>query len=288
MFGMTLLRETGLQHSWLTGAIASAALVRPVFDARMVCAGNEANVRELRDLLESVFEKWRNEKGSLPDGSNGGLLGNLYAGKTLDECPPYKCAGASVCDYPDLLAKLRDEQYSPLMALEAAANNFHPPIPSPLPDNVPRVPAADTKPGMQRILASLILSEAAAGNIESAAKAHGELSRIRYENERRLNDTMRTVQDKVIELAVFAAPFKKNSRKPRKPSRIRKRIAIELKKNPRLKPLQLWTILAGKPPKGFAFFDNSVGKYIEMDGRRDMGWSRFSRVCKEEKDKLIT
>jgi len=205
MFGFQ--KEPGLQHSWLTGAIASAALVRPVFDARMVCAGNEANVRKLRDLLESVFEKWRNEKGSLPDESNGGLLGNLYAGKTLNECPPYKCAGSSVCDYPDLLSKLRDEQYSPLMVLEAAANNFHPPTPSPLPDNVPRLPAADTKPGMQQILASLILSEAAAGNVESVAKAHSDLSRIRDENQRRIDEGMRAGNQMMYTLAMKGVKF---------------------------------------------------------------------------------
>lgn len=188
--------EPGLQKSWLTGAIGSAALLRPVLDARIVCAWTEPEVRALRDSLQSVFEQWRNEKGILPDDSNSGLLGNLYEGKSLDECPPYKCAGASVWDYPGLLAKLRAEQYPPLLDLEAEADNLCNPPPT-LPDHIPRLPAATTKPGMQRILAALILSEAAAGSIDSAAKAHWDLSRIRDENQRRADAGM-LATDKVL------------------------------------------------------------------------------------------
>lgn len=188
--------EPGLQKSWLTGAIGSAALLRPVLDARIVCAWTEPEVRALRDSLQSVFEQWRNEKGILPDDSNSGLLGNLYEGKPLDECPPYKCAGARVLDYPGLLAKLTAEQYPPLLELEAEADNLCNPPPT-LPDHIPRLPAAATKPGMQRILAALILSEAAAGSVDSAAKAHWDLSRIRDENQRRVDEGIRA-GDKVL------------------------------------------------------------------------------------------
>lgn len=187
--------ESALKESWLTGAVANAALVRPVSDARVVCVWTEPEVRALRDSLQSVFEQWRNEKGILPDDSNSGLLGNLYEGKSLDECPPYKCAGASVWDYPGLLAKLRAEQYPPLLELEAEADSLCNPPPT-LPGHIPRLPdaavKAATKPGMQRILAALVLSEAAAGNVESATKAHWELSRIRDENQRRADEEIRT------------------------------------------------------------------------------------------------
>lgn len=197
MFGRT---EPDLQKSWLTGAIGNAALFRPVLDARIVCAWTEHEVRALRDSLQSVFEQWRNEKGILPDDSSSGLLGNLYEGKSLDECPPYTCAGASVWDYPGLLAKLRAEQYPPLLELEAEADNLCNPLPT-LPDHIPRLPKAAvkaaTKPGMQRILAALILSEAAAGNVESATKAHWELSRIQDENQRRVDEGIRA-GDKVL------------------------------------------------------------------------------------------
>lgn len=189
--------ESALKKSWLKGAAVNAALVRPVADARMVCAWTEPEARALRNSLQSVFEQWRDEKGTFPE-ATGGLLGNLnlYEGKELAECPPYACMGERWSDYADLLAKLRAEQYPPLLELEAEADNLCNPPPT-LPDHIPRLPEAATKPGMQRILAALILSEAAAGNIESATKAHWELSRIRDENQRRVDEGMRAT-DKVL------------------------------------------------------------------------------------------
>lgn len=200
---MTPQTEIGLQQSWLTGEIMSAALCRPVKDARMVSGVDEANVRKLRDSLQSVFVMWRNEKGELPDGDFGGLLGNPYAGKPIEECPPYACMGNRWADYADLLAKLTAEQYPPLIELEALTNNLHTHTKT-LPDNIPRLPVTDTKPGMQRILAALILSEAAAGNVESAAKAHWELSRIREENERRTTELFRSSEKHIHALALSA------------------------------------------------------------------------------------
>jgi len=90
------------------------------------------------------------------------------------------------------------------------------------------------------------------------------------------------------ELAAFAVPFKDNSnKKPRTPSAIRKAIARELKKDAGLMPRHLWAKLASSPPKGWEFFDNSAGKYIEgPKGGDGMGYARFSEVCKEERDKL--
>lgn len=68
---------------------------------------------------------------------------------------------------------------------------------------------------------------------------------------------------------------------------IRKAIAREVGKNPSLMPRYLWAILARKPPKGWEFFDNSEGKYIEgPKGGEGMKYAHFSAVCKEEKDKL--
>ena len=251
----------------------------------MVCAWTESEVRALRDSLQSVFEQWRNEKGILPDNSNSGLLGNLYEGKPLDECPPYKCAGASIWDYPGLLAKLRAEQYPPLLELEAKADNLCNPPPT-LPDHIPRLPATVTKPGMQRLLATLILSEAAAGDAESATKAHWELSHIQDENQRRADEGMRAGDKVIHEFALTGIKFRKG-RKVNSGGPIRKAIARELNKNPSLKPRQLWEILASKPPKGWEFFDNSAGKYIEgPKGGEGMGYARFSEVCKEERDKL--
>ncbi|MDZ7585531.1 MAG: hypothetical protein U0938_11985 [Thiobacillus sp.] len=239
----------------------------------------------MRDSLESVFERWRSEKGILPDGEFGeGLLGNPYAGKPLAECPPYACMGERWADYPSLLAKLRAEHYPPLLELEAEADHLCNPPPT-LPDHIPRLPTDATKPGMQRILAALILSEAAAGNIDSATKAHWELSHIQAENERRVSKTMLEGQKVIHEFALTGIKFRKG-RKVNSAGPIRKAIARELKKNPYLKPRHLWEILASKPPKGWDFEGEGREARIWITGREPMGYARFSEVCKEESDKL--
>ena len=87
-------------------------------------------------------------------------------------------------------------------------------------------------------------------------------------------------------LAEFARPFKANAEKDRKGGPIRAAIARELRKNPLLKNLALFRILAGKPPKGWTFCDNSLGRYVEGPAGENMSYSRFSDVCKEERDKI--
>lgn len=139
--------ETSLQDSWITGAILNAPLIQPVIDARSAIGLDESLARKLRTILESVFELWKDEFGTSPDDSHGGLLGSPYAGLSVSECPPYVCAGAFVRDYADLLAKLRTVAFKPLSAL-------------------------DKKFGSHRVSASLVLSEAAEGRIESVAKVH--------------------------------------------------------------------------------------------------------------------
>ena len=87
-------------------------------------------------------------------------------------------------------------------------------------------------------------------------------------------------------LAATGKAFR-DGRKMNTSSPIRKAIAHELKKQPNLKPREMWVILASKPPKGWEFFSNNLGKYIEgPTGSDGMKYTRFSAVCKEEKDKL--
>jgi hypothetical protein len=162
--------ETALKKSWLTGAVMRDVLRQPVHDARLVSHGDEAYVRRIRDALESVFKLWQLEHGTLPNDAHGGLLGNLYAGKPLAECPPYACMGEWGTDYVDLLARLKLKKYPALIRLEDAVS--HPPQPTTeLPYDVPRLPAWDTRSGMQQLLAALIFSEAVAENIDVVAKA---------------------------------------------------------------------------------------------------------------------
>lgn len=91
-------------------------------------------------------------------------------------------------------------------------------------------------------------------------------------------------------IAVFAKPFKNNSEKVRKGGPLRVAIAKELKKDQSLKNQALWRILSTKTPKGVEYFDNSLGQYFEWTDKNgalhNTAYSRFSEVCKEERDKL--
>jgi hypothetical protein len=69
---------------------------------------------------------------------------------------------------------------------------------------------------------------------------------------------------------------------------IRKAIAKVLKKNYGYKNPDLWAALSAKPPKGWTFFDNSQGQYIEGPNFAEdhMVYRRFCTVCGEERKKL--
>ncbi len=72
---------------------------------------------------------------------------------------------------------------------------------------------------------------------------------------------------------------------------IRKAIAGRLEKSPALKNPELWDVIGSKPPKGWSFFDNRTGKYIEgprmANGEyANMNYERFCTVCGEERNKV--
>lgn len=74
-------------------------------------------------------------------------------------------------------------------------------------------------------------------------------------------------------------------RRPGTGGPIRKAIAKLLAKNSALKNPQIWEVLKGKPPKGWNFFDNNTGKYIEGPSMANMNYERFCTVCGEERKK---
>lgn len=88
-----------------------------------------------------------------------------------------------------------------------------------------------------------------------------------------------------IPLAVIGQKFNQG-RKVNSGGPIRKSIARELNKNPALKNPELWAAVAAKPPKGWAAFDNRVGKYLEGPQNKNMNYERFCTVCGEERKKL--
>lgn len=148
-------REPDLQRSWFKGRIGNVALKLPVMGAREALKefgldldSDEDVVREVRGMLEDIFDAWKLKYGALPDDTHGGMLsGNPYTNKTIAECPPYVCAGHVVRDYAHLLTHLGAKEHKPLAELE---NKF----------------------GSVFVWATLVLSEAAADRVESATLAY--------------------------------------------------------------------------------------------------------------------
>lgn len=75
-------------------------------------------------------------------------------------------------------------------------------------------------------------------------------------------------------------------RKPNTGSPIRKAIAKLLEANPDMKNPELWAALKNKTPRGWAFCENQVGKYIEGPKMENMNYERFCNVCGEERKKV--
>lgn len=86
-------------------------------------------------------------------------------------------------------------------------------------------------------------------------------------------------------LAQFAKPFKDNSEKIRKGGAIRVAIEKLLKKFPAMKNKGLWDTIAARPPKGWNFFENNLGRYAEGGAGENMGYRRFRNVCAEARGK---
>ena len=77
-----------------------------------------------------------------------------------------------------------------------------------------------------------------------------------------------------------------NGRKPGTGGPIRLSIARLLKEDAALRNAELWELVGKKPPRGYSFHSNGLGKYIEgPDVARDMGYGRFCNVAAEERGK---
>ena len=76
-------------------------------------------------------------------------------------------------------------------------------------------------------------------------------------------------------------------RKPGTAGPIRLAVRRYLKRNPDARNEEIWTALREKPPRGWAFMDNTLGRYIEApSGTEGMEYRRFINVCSEERRPL--
>lgn len=79
----------------------------------------------------------------------------------------------------------------------------------------------------------------------------------------------------------------KTGRKPGTVGPIRRAVASYLKKHPAAKNEEIWQALAGKPPRGWVFMDNRLGRYIEGPAVGDrMEIARFRNICAEARKPL--
>lgn len=74
-------------------------------------------------------------------------------------------------------------------------------------------------------------------------------------------------------------------RKPGAAGRVRRAIAAHLKQHPNAKNPEIWEALRSKPPKGWCFYANRLGEYIEhQDGETKR--AQFNNICGEERRKI--
>lgn len=142
------LLTDGPKKSWFGGLIENRALIKPVIDAEIILSKyykNDSKVTELRNHLENIFLNWVVNCGnhSTP---------NDCKDTNAENYPPYMRAGDYINDYADLLMKLREEAFQPLLDFESEI-------------------------GDQSVSALLVLSETANNRTDSAIKAYWEILR---------------------------------------------------------------------------------------------------------------
>lgn len=111
-------------------------------------------------------------------------------------------------------------------------------------------------------------------------------------------ETIREIEEEGLRLlswrqhvpALFGQPFHDNSGKKREVGFWRAAIRSELKKNSRLKNLELWNIIATKGRKGWKFFEkrgglNPLPRRAEGPNKETLSYIYFSGLCKEERKK---
>ena len=64
---------------------------------------------------------------------------------------------------------------------------------------------------------------------------------------------------------------------------VRAAIRRYLKKRPYAKTAEIWGHFESKPPRGWEFFNNRLGRYIETKGPESTSYRRFGNIVSEER-----
>lgn len=168
--GLKFLTD-GPKKSWFGGLIENRALIKPVVDAEIILLKyykDDSKVTELRNHLENIFLNWVANCGNQ-------LPPNDCKDTNAKDYPPYMRAGDYINDYADLLMKLREEAFQPLLDFESEI-------------------------GDQSVSALLVLSETANNRFDSAIKAYWEILRSEKESQKKENSVTRRILEKNMPL----------------------------------------------------------------------------------------
>ena len=67
---------------------------------------------------------------------------------------------------------------------------------------------------------------------------------------------------------------------------VRAEIRRYLKRSPTARTAEIWSSLESKLPRGWEFFDNRLGRYIETNGPESTSYRRFGNIVSEERKLL--
>jgi hypothetical protein len=161
----------------------SLALTPVISDVRAALPSySEDDVKVLREKLEAVFETWKRDNSTTPVTYLFPLRNN-HNPPTIEKAFPFKYADLYILDYADLLQHLRESAFPPIGKL-------------------------DSEFGYQCVSAVLTLSEAEAGRIESALKAHTPIAQYLRDEEAKFREISLIMTKKAIPHVERSVKFK--------------------------------------------------------------------------------
>lgn len=131
--------------------------------------------------------------------------------------------------------------------------------------------------GLYRLMDTALAHSKAAANEEDFRRLRDALEVI--DHARELMALVKTMDALAFEGRKFKLGRKLNTGGP-----IRRAIKRALKSQPAMKNPEIWESIAATPPRGWQFFDNRAGKYVEgPTASQIMSYARFCNVCAEER-----
>lgn len=179
----------------------SLALTPVIADARAALLSySEDKVKASREKLEAVFETWKHNNDITPVTYLFPLRNN-HNPSSIEKAFPFKYTDLYILDYADLLQHLRESAF-------------------------PHIVKLDDEFGYQCVSAVLTLSEADAGRIESALKAHAPIAQYLSDEEAKFRETSLIMTKAAIPHVERSVKFKGGTAKKGRPNKLTASITI--------------------------------------------------------------